>query len=542
MAKYTDLMTAPTPVSRPIPGREKEMVKMRGGGHGFAIDKWKSLERFLILGTDANTYYADAKELTRENAAAIIACADEAHVQTVMTISQISQTGRAFRNDAAIFALALIAQEFQHSKPAARACALEAVPGVARTASMFFQFQDYMESLGGKWNPTRKAVTRDWYLGKTANQLAYQTLKYRNRYGWTHKDLIKQGRFGAKDRVDLNEAEEHAMDMLINYLIYGEMKDGIPELVAQYEEVKSAPNLAEAARLVQAYKLSWEFVPSEHLGKAEMWRVLLPNMPYTALLRNCARMTANGTFEDSDSRKLAASKLINPDAIQRARAHPISILMGAATYKSGKGRRGRLEWTPLNIIADAMEEAFYEAFDYVEPSGKRILIGLDVSSSMFGWGDEGIGDTGLNAAEAASAMVMSVMRVERDYQIMAFSHQFREVTWGRTATLGQVLEATRKMGFGMTDCGLPIQWATNQGLEFDVIMILTDNETNRGHAIPDLLRNYRQKVGIETRFITAAMVANNYSVADPTDPGMLDIVGFDAALPRLVSQFAKGEI
>lgn len=533
MAKYADLMNAPTPVSRPIPGREAEMVKMRGGGHGFAIDKWTSLDRFLILGTDANTYYADAKELTRENAAAIIACADEAHVKTVGTIRAISEQGRAFRNDAAIFALALIAQEFQHSKPEARACALEAVPFVARTASMHFQFQDYMESLGSKWNPTRKNAVRDWYFGKSSDQLAYQCLKYRNRYGWTHKDLIKQGRFGTHDP---------SADALFKYLIYGTVTDDAPDLVHQYEHLKHATDLAHAVRMVKEFKVSWEFIPSEFLGKAEMWRVLLPNMPYTALLRNCARMTANGTFEDSDSRKLAASKLINPDAIRKARAHPISILMGAATYKSGKGRRGRLEWTPLNIISDAMEEAFYEAFDYVEPSGKRILIGLDVSSSMYGWGGEGIGDTGLNAAEAASAMVMSVMRVERDYQIMAFSHQFREVPWGRTATLGQVLEASRKMGFGSTNCGLPIEWASNQGLEFDVIMILTDNETNRGHAIPDLLRNYRQKVGIETRFITAAMVANNYSIADPSDPGMLDIVGFDAALPRLVSQFAKGEI
>ena len=80
-----------------------------------------------------------------------------------------------------------------------------------------------------------------------------------------------------------------------------------------------------------------------------------------------------------------------------------------------------------------------------------------------------------------------------------------------------------------------------QGHDFDTILILTDNETNRGHQVPDLLRNYRQRVGHEVRFITAAMVANRYSVADPKDPHMLDIVGFDAALPRLVSQFSKGD-
>jgi 60 kDa SS-A/Ro ribonucleoprotein len=532
MAKYTDLMTAPTPVSKPIPGREKEMVKMRGGGHGFAIDKWTSLERFLILGTDANTYYASAKELTRESAAAVLACARENHNRTIRIIKEISYEGRAFRNDAAIFALALIAQELQHELPEARSGALEAIPHVARTASMHFQFQDYMESLGGKWNPTRKHAVEEWYNTKDVDRLAYQTLKFRNRYGWTHKDLIKQGRFGTTDPK---------RDALFKYLIYGTLGPETPELVHNYERIKVAENTQECIDLIRLYKLTWEFVPSQFLGKPEVWRELLPNLPYTAMLRNISRMTANGTFEDTESRKLVARRLLDGEAIKRARIHPISILMATATYKSGKGRRGRLEWIPLPIIADAMEEAFYEAFAYVEPSGKRFLIGLDVSSSMFGWGDEGIADTGLNAAEAASAMVMSVMRTERDYEIMAFAHDFRPVPWGRTASLGQVLDATRKMGFGATDCGLPVQWAINNRKEFDVIMILTDNETNRGHQVPDLMRNYRQQSGVDARFITAAMVANRYSVADPKDPLMLDIVGFDAALPKLVTNFAKGD-
>jgi 60 kDa SS-A/Ro ribonucleoprotein len=535
MAKYADLMNAPTPVSKPIPGREKEMVKMRGGGHGFAIDKWTSLERFLILGTDANTYYADAKELTRENAVAVLECAREDHARTVNTIIDISTEGRAFRNDAAIFALALIAQELQHEIPAARQRALEAVPAVARTASFHFMFQDYMEALGGRWNPTRKEAVRRWYTSTSVDRLAYQTLKFRNRYGWTHRDLIKQGRFGT---------HEKERDALFQYLIYGKLNADTPELVHQYERIKVAENTQECIDLIRTFKLTWEFVPSEFLAKPEVWRVLLPNLPYTAMLRNIARMTANGTFDDSEARKLCARRLLDAGALKRQRVHPISILMATAVYKQGKGRRGSLTWQPLPIIADAMEEAFYEAFQYVEPSGKSFLIGLDVSSSMFGWGygdSQGIADTGLNAAEAAAAMVMSVMRTERDYQIMAFSHQFVPVPWGRQATLGVILEKIRTMGFGATNCGLPIEWAMKQNQTYDTIMILTDNETNRGHHVPDLMRNYRQKTGIPARFITAAMVANNYSIADPADPLMLDIVGFDSAMPRLVSNFAKGD-
>jgi 60 kDa SS-A/Ro ribonucleoprotein len=35
------------------------------------------------------------------------------------------------------------------------------------------------------------------------------------------------------------------------------------------------------------------------------------------------------------------------------------------------------------------------------------------------------------------------------------------------------------------------------------------------------------------------MVANEFTIADPNDAGMLDVVGFDASAPALMSQFAK---
>jgi len=36
------------------------------------------------------------------------------------------------------------------------------------------------------------------------------------------------------------------------------------------------------------------------------------------------------------------------------------------------------------------------------------------------------------------------------------------------------------------------------------------------------------------------MIANQFTIADPTDGGMLDVVGFDSAAPELMSEFARG--
>jgi 60 kDa SS-A/Ro ribonucleoprotein len=37
------------------------------------------------------------------------------------------------------------------------------------------------------------------------------------------------------------------------------------------------------------------------------------------------------------------------------------------------------------------------------------------------------------------------------------------------------------------------------------------------------------------------MTATQFSIADPKDAGMLDVVGFDGATPNIISSFAKGE-
>ena len=34
------------------------------------------------------------------------------------------------------------------------------------------------------------------------------------------------------------------------------------------------------------------------------------------------------------------------------------------------------------------------------------------------------------------------------------------------------------------------------------------------------------------------MASNGFSIADPADPGMLDVVGFDASAPQVMASFA----
>ena len=97
--------------------------------------------------------------------------------------------------------------------------------------------------------------------------------------------------------------------------------------------------------------------------------------------------------------------------------------------------------------------------------------------------------------------------------------------------------------FGGTDCALPMRYALAHRREVDTFVIYTDSETWFGDIHPvQALREYRERMGIAARLVVVGMVANAFTIADPEDPGMLDIVGFDGATPEVVSGFARGVV
>ncbi|MGO9985301.1 MAG: TROVE domain-containing protein, partial [Rhodomicrobium sp.] len=95
--------------------------------------------------------------------------------------------------------------------------------------------------------------------------------------------------------------------------------------------------------------------------------------------------------------------------------------------------------------------------------------------------------------------------------------------------------------FGGTDCALPMLHAMEKGLKVDAFVVYTDSETWAGKIHPvQALKEYRTKTGIAAKLVVVGMVSNGFSIADPNDGGMLDVVGFDAAAPAVIADFIRG--
>ena len=97
--------TLQTPQSEPIPGSNQ--TENSAGGVTWAVNIWQRLRRFLILGTEGGSYYVNERKLTRENATVVMACLKDDFKRTIDEIVEISEAGRAPKQDPALFALAM---------------------------------------------------------------------------------------------------------------------------------------------------------------------------------------------------------------------------------------------------------------------------------------------------------------------------------------------------------------------------------------------------------------------------------------------------
>lgn len=524
------------------------MVENSEGAGAFPVDDWARLERFLILGSEGGSYYASERALTRENAAAVERCLDADGPRAVALIAEISQSGRAPKNTPAIFALSLAASV---DKDETRQAALAALPKVARTGTHLFQFAEAVGAQRGWGRGLRNAVAR-WYLDKSVDRLALQAVKYKSREGWTHRDLLRLAHPAA-------EADDVARRALFDWMCGRPANPAhLPALVRAADKAQELEDADALAALIRETSLPREAVPTAFLTERVVWDALLADMPMTAMIRTLNRMSAVGLLAPmSEASRHVVARLGDAAALARARVHPLAILIALKTYGSGRGMRGALRWDPAPTVVDALDRAFYAAFEAVEPAGKRILLALDVSGSMDGGHVAG---APLTPREAAAAMALVTIAVEPQTHTLAFSaagpqafkspfgSRFTGYTDGLapfpltpSQRLDDVVARMRALPFGGTDCALPMLYALDRKLKVDAFVVYTDSETWAGQIHPvEALRIYRRETGIAAKLVVVGMVSNGFTIADPADGGCLDVVGFDAAAPAVIADFIRG--
>ena len=197
-------------------------------------------------------------------------------------------------------------------------------------------------------------------------------VKYRQRYNWTHRDLLRKSHPKNPDNLGI-------WQMLFAWVTHGtpppeEARD--LALINAYEEAKTA-DVNSLITLIGEHGLTREMVPTEMLDNKMVLRALAEKMPIMALVRSLANLTRLGVATPMDCGWLV-SKLMTAVDLNRRVIHPINVLTAMLNYRSGRSVRGSNSWGPIPRISSALDEVFYRSFDQAPQTNQRLYLGVDI--------------------------------------------------------------------------------------------------------------------------------------------------------------------
>lgn len=536
--------------------RDERQVKNRSGAYVYQVTPWDQLNRFLILGSDRATYYASEKKIVKENVTVLKALVDEDGIRVLNETKTISVEGRALKNEPALVVLAYCASYQNALKPdyaqSVRSYAYTILTEIARTPTDLFHVAQYIKGFKkNTWSRgLRKAFAR-FYEGKTASQAAFLAGKYQSRDGWSQSDLIRlvHPKSPTPQHAVLYEWIRHPENFKSGEGM-SRLRADLPQIWAleQLREINqerddNAPTSKvdnKVLKLVKDHRLPEEYIPTELLSVRVM-EEMVNQYGVKALIRNLRNLSKDGVLADGkyDAINSVVDRLTNEEALKKARIHPMDAFIAMKEYQSGKNRKGESH-PVVSKVVDALDDAFYKCFQNVEPTGKRFTIGLDVSGSM------GMYTTsnGISAREASAAVLLPILATEKNTTTLAFCDRIVPLDISPKMRLDAVVKKISGMPFGSTDISLPFEYALKHKIPTDVFIVITDNETNQyGRKQPvEALREYREKTGIDAKLIVLAVTADKFTIADPNDRGMIDLAGLDSNIPKLIREFALGNI
>jgi 60 kDa SS-A/Ro ribonucleoprotein len=517
-----------TPATQPIPGKEEKMVPNQGGGFSFS-NNHALLERYLILGITGPTYYATEQKVSSDAEKIIekyLAYPKDAFMLIDMAV-HVSDGGLGMSNDPCLSVLAMASCS---KNPHIVKYAMNAMDKIVRTGTDLLHIASFIDSRRSFGRAIRTGFA-NWIYSR-GDKLGFQMAKYQQRDGWSWKDVLRVAHIKPitpEQQALFGWAVEKAYDP--KYLP--------PSVIGMMKLREEGLSNSEVETIVRDYRLPLEMIPT-NLRTPGMWLTVLPNLGITAIIRNLGAMSKNGI--DKPVRELVIDSLSDENRIQKGRVHPFKVYMALLTYSLGHGVRGKLTWTVDRDVRYHLEQAMYMSFKYGSPTGKKILWGMDISSSMLGASTGIFSELATSPMDCQGVMALAVLESGDDIEFQGFANYLRPIEIRRGSTIEQATTKIRgDWRFGSTDPSLLYQYALrNHAKPYDVVIMSTDNEINTGYHPSELLDKYRERSGIPTKQIVLGMTTNSFSIADPDDPNSLDIAGMSSDVPLVISNFVSG--
>uniref|UniRef100_A0A7E4UWD5 TROVE domain-containing protein n=1 Tax=Panagrellus redivivus TaxID=6233 RepID=A0A7E4UWD5_PANRE len=490
------------------------------------------IRRFLFFGTTGPIYHASGRELTCKTATALTDIIKDGKGSLILEEPLHDWNRFDFSPGFFAFALCARAKYFPRgdlSKGPAKKyneyledlqkAALDNLNKVCKFPKQLFEFMSYAKHIMKEANPTAswdtviaKAIA-NWYYQRNVLVFA-RMMTIRKVYGFTHRDLVRLA------HVDAEKTGEKALlfDHLFHYAVYGKF-----DLKKNDEDYKPS-NKRTRIKLLQRHAEFCELpIDDDHLNEAVdmilKYNFTEEQVPMvTKVLQMAALKLLDEDAENKDFINWVAGQIADENKL-----HPLSVVLIADQYNSGRNLKATQSWNPNPKISDAFNLTYEKCFYGAKPSTDlRYLLVFDVSNAMN------------KLTEAA----LETVYFGRESEIT-------NTELDNTMNLDQVVEKMENLAPNSAkrvNGAAPMEWALAQKKEFDVFIgSIKNGQTARD--VSKALKIYRKEMNLpKAKLITMDVLSKKLNIADGYDAGMLDIVGLNQDVPKVIKSFAMDKV
>ncbi|EZA53139.1 60 kDa SS-A/Ro ribonucleoprotein [Ooceraea biroi] len=483
----------------------------------------------------------------------------------ILLITKAFESNLVPHPETLVFALAVCGRQTISEK--LRHEAFASVQKICTTTEQFILFVRFTSKLKREnelcyltfgWGNGMKKAVNNWYLSKEPLALAKCVTKYRSRYGWKHKDIIKLchtvGDTPEKAVIlryivkGLSEAKQFASELAENTTVEIVMK-----YIENIELFKHCEEETSAAALLQELGLSLEHVPGHLLKCKKIWIELISMMDMVMLLNNLQRINNLRLLKPNVAAEKVIELLRNEELIARDKVHPVEILIALINYQncgkplSFEKRRIReaakkphqLPFEPNQDVISALNTAFYASFSHLQRTDLRYLVTISSNKKTVEGRAWQCGN--MRGVEVGCFIAMTLVRQESDVTVATFKdNEIHVVDVGNEETYEQVVRKLREISTANIKLSKPLLWAMKMKKEYDVFINIVDQVYEKHDRSQESLSLYRNMMQLpDAKLINCAVCSSATYRKTQYDKNVLIINGFDATVPKLIQAFVQ---
>ncbi len=399
---------------------------------------------------------------------------------------------------------------FMRTQPVYGLARLAASPGtefeqvfsdVIRTPNDLMDFAGIIHSIRNSEGGRRiKRVAGSWLA---ANLSEYWAIKYGadKSGGYSLRDLFAT----YHPKTPKSQLVEHLFDRPADF-------SGLEQMSA-FQTLKDAKTDDLKIAAIVAGRLPHEVASSFAGSSKKIWTAIALQMPIFALVRNLATLERYGVLE-GDCLKHVVTTLSNRERVSHSKVFPFRFLEAIKHVSNPK-------------VQDALRIALENSFSGADQISGSTAVALDVSGSMASY------------IEAAAVFAISTVRRAPDSQFSVFNDGLAHFPVSNVDSV--LTQAGKIRANGGTDTSTVMKNLLYEKKRVDNIIVVTDEEQNRGAPFMDLVAQYRSKINSQAKvFVLNVAPYTGGSLLDSRDPKNFYVYGLTENALNYISFASRG--